>query len=123
METGILIKSVVLVGVVLGVLFASQQAFFTKNVKDYSSSQGSAGNQYLEKAKGWFSENVYPRGSGGGSGAVQLPDVTTIAKTEIEKQKKNLAQNSLDATKIFLAKEALDVLGVKAEDLAKCPVN
>jgi predicted lipid-binding transport protein (Tim44 family) len=123
MELGILIRNGALVLATLGVTYMSQQPMFkNSNQQTQVYSQGISGG--VKKATSWISDNIPLKQNGGVATNLVLPDTTAVSKyvsNEVEKQKNNLVQNSLDATKRFLAKEVLDILGVKPEDLAKCP--
>lgn len=131
MEFGIILRNLAIVGAIVGVVFASQQPWLKTNSKTYTYPQKAATqNPALKGATNAFTgayskttDGLNSLGASVSGGVNQLtPNIHSVGQ-EIETQKNNLVEKSGDATKKFIAQKFLDALGVKAEDLAKCPTN
>ncbi len=138
MELGIFIKTLLIVGSILGVAVLSQQPFFNaepnSNSKNYVYSEGAKNsNSYVDRASDWVNANVYNKINDsvnklnlGGSGEVVRDNATaalSVTTKEIENQKNNFFQNASKSAREFIAKEILNVLHVAPENLSQCPVN
>jgi hypothetical protein len=117
MEIGIIAKNIVIIGAILGAAFLSQQPFFKSNSKNYFYSQGLKKDTAISKTGDWLKSNVFSKISGVGGEVLKNTPTIESAKKEIETQKNNLLQNSFDSTKKFIAEKALQVLGIKIENL------
>lgn len=134
MEFKIILKNLIIIGVILGGTFASQQPWFKTNSQVWVN-QNPQESQPIKKATNWFNDQVSSKisnsikglGASVSGGVAQNKDniasVTESVEKGIETQKNILVENSTNTTKKFIAQKILDALGVKAEDLAQCPAN
>ena len=112
MEFGITIKNLVIIGAIVGVAFLSQVPFFATTAKNYV---------YSPNVGGWIHDNIVARVSqAAGGGASAVAGGTGLAAAQIETQKNNVLQNSVNGTKKFIAEKILNILGVTPSDLAGC---
>ena len=114
------------VGVIIGVVFLSQQPFFTTNNTRYVYSEGASSiGKTLENAVGWVKNSVPKKvGDAVDGGVTQTNSTLDGAKTELENKKNNFLKNTFDNTREFIAKKTLDVLGVTPQDLgSSCPAS
>lgn len=136
MELRIFIKTLLIVGSILGVVVLSQQPFFSASPssKSYVYSEGSKNtNAYVDGASDWINDNIYTKIADnsnklniGGSGEVvkdnALAAITSATK-EIENQKNNFFQNASQSAREFIAKEILNILHISPENLSHCSSN
>ncbi len=122
MEFGIIIKNIVIIGVILGVVFVSQQPWFLSNNKVFSYSQNAKNGlgDGVQKAGQWFSNTIYPRTSTTASGGEEAEKGSSA--TVQENQKNNFWKNSIDGTKKVIAQDVLKLLGVSPQELG-CQAN
>jgi len=115
MELGIIIKNISAIVVVLVLAFLSQQPWVKTNIQDY---------KYPQAISNWLKTNVATKVQGGVSGGAS-PASTALqtAEKQIENQKNNFLQNGFDSARKFAAQEALNLLGVKPQDLGACKAN
>lgn len=118
MNTGLVIRNLLIVSAISGVAFLSQQNYFGENkeVKGFDLSllkQNNVipGNHYLSNAYEWLNDNVYEKVSGG------LKDKEDFLRSEITNQKENLEKKSISAAKKYIAEKFLQNLGINARDL------
>jgi|GEM_PF-5544322 len=122
MFNGVIVKNLVAIGLVIGLGFASQLAYFKNNSQVFTlgphtgAQQVNAysGGNFLSKIGDWIKTNVYPKVSG------EVANRTTVASGEVTNQVATAKQNSVDVAKKFVAQKILDALGVKPQDLQQC---
>ncbi len=120
MEVGIVIKNLIIIGVIGGVVFASQSAYFKPTAQKLYTSGVKSDTSYVAKATDWLKTNIYPR-LGGVSGEVAKTQDSLQEK--IVEEKNNLVEKSTDATKKVIAEKFLQLLGVTPQELGACTAN
>jgi hypothetical protein len=104
----ILIKNIIILGLIIGGGFLSQQPYFQSAGKTLISPFMKKGDSYVTQAADWAKTSLYPKEGGEVMGAIEQ---------EIENQKNNLQKDTTTAIKNFVAQKALQTLGVKPQDL------
>jgi len=82
-----LIKNTLIIFVILGVTYFSQQAHFKELGNGMLSEQTAAIEGYLAKGANWVSENVYPTITG------EVQKRGDIIKNEVAQEKENISKN------------------------------
>lgn len=116
------IQNIVIIAVILAVVFLSQLPYFKTNSQIYNfplfkKSEGYSGNFSFNsnRVNDWLKSNVYDRIGG------EAEKRQELATGEINKQKEEIAKNSVYRVKKFIAEKLLETLGVKPEELADQP--
>ena len=117
---GLLVKILIIIGVIGGVVFASQSAYFRPAAQTVYSNGIKSENSYFAKSNNWLKDNIYPK-LGGVSG--EVAKTQDSVQQQIIDQKNNLEKSSTNAVKKYFAQKVLNVLGVTPEELGACPAN
>jgi len=113
-------------GVLTGLLFFSQSAYFSQKAQDFGApvlkkGTGYAGSQYIGKANEWLENNVYDKISALGG---EVEGQKAALGDKIVEQKEKVEKASIDGAKKILAEKVLGILGVTPQDLGvSCPAD
>ena len=131
----LLIKNLIIIGIIGGVVFASQSAAFRPTIENMYSRGVKSENSYIAKTTDWVKDTIYPK-LGGVSGPLTNGETSLaqrwggeVAKTQaslqegIVEQKNNLVENSTNATKKIIAEKFLQFLGITPQELGSCPAT
>jgi len=103
------IQYIVLIAVVLGVVFLSQQPFLHPYEKKAYAVVSEQANLYWTKASLWFTASIYPRV------AQEVANRGEPLQSAVVEQKNNLAQSVWENIKNFFAEKFSKVSGTKVK--------
>lgn len=103
------VQNIVIIAVVLVVVFLSQQPYFRPAGEKAYSQMKKQGESYGVQFNSWFNTNVYPKVGG------QVASGGEVIKKEIETQKNNIAKNTWEKIKSYLAENFSKLFGTKVE--------
>ncbi|KKP41801.1 MAG: hypothetical protein UR31_C0023G0005 [Parcubacteria group bacterium GW2011_GWA2_33_14] len=103
------IQNIIIIIILLIVIFLSQQPHFRPAGEKAYSQMKKQGELYGVKFNSWFNAHVYPKVSG------QVASGGEVIKKEIENQKNNIAKNSWEKIKNYLAENFSKFFGTKVE--------
>lgn len=112
MKVGVFLKNGGVIGLILLMIFLSQQPYFKDVSKNFTFPFLKKGNGYFSNAPlDWLRANVYPRV------ALEAEKRGEEVQEEITHQTEEVKQSALDSFRNYTAEKLLNVLGVKPEDL------
>jgi hypothetical protein len=122
MELGLIIKNTVIIGVILGLIFASQLPYFRGNHTTFNfpllkKGEAYINSSFLAKGSDLFKNSPYANIGG------EVTNKASALSSQVSTQVTNLQNNSLNSAKKFVAEKLLGAMGVKPEDLVQCKAN
>ncbi|MSU60614.1 MAG: hypothetical protein EXS52_01715 [Candidatus Staskawiczbacteria bacterium] len=105
----IIILNVVILAILLGAVFFSQQAYFAPYGRTVYVKGVGQFNVYWVKLNYWANINVYPKISG------EVEEGQAVVTQEITKQKNSLAQSAWESIKNYLAQKFSKLSGTEVK--------